>query len=82
MKRYIDDVQKVEEELIKCRRLCKCGHSVTVAPGLIRGEYIICTYCGGRMYKDLSKQKQHDKKVKRENFRFNFVKYLKRKRGI
>lgn len=41
-----------------------------------KGEYIICTWCGGRLYRDLEAQKKWDAKCECEEFRFNFAKFL------
>ena len=68
--------RKIEEGLASCRRKCKCGHSTSV-PYSSKREYVICSWCGGRVYHDIKKQKQYDEKCYKENFKYNLNKMLK-----
>lgn len=75
--RYKDKNQIVDDNLSQFRRVCKCGRHCTVAP-VGRDEYIICTWCNGRLYRDIEKQKAWDAKCEKEEFRFRFAQYLKK----
>lgn len=72
---YKDKQKIVDDNLSKFRRVCKCGRHCVVAPKG-KGEYIICTWCGGRLYRDLEAQKKWDAKCECEEFRFRFAKFL------
>lgn len=62
--------RKLHSELVDHRKKCKCGHTIVTLPAAKRHkEYIVCNWCGQRVYDDKQKQQEHDKKVERENFR-------------
>lgn len=71
-KRYIDRIQKLDEVMMQYKKHCKCGHTQIVPP-CIKGDYILCKWCGGRLYKDDKLQQLHDEKVERDNFRFKLL---------
>lgn len=59
---------KLEDERIKYRKKCSCGHTMVVLPTL-KKDYVVCSWCKKKVFKDDEKQKEHDRKVERENFR-------------
>ena len=62
--------EKLQDELIGHRRRCSCGHTIIALPASKNHkEYVVCNWCHKKVYKDDEKQKEHDKKVERENFR-------------
>lgn len=67
MERIKDEI-KLSDERNKYKKKCNCGHSVLVLPTFKR-EYVICSYCHKKVFKDDKKQKEQNEKVKRENFR-------------
>lgn len=73
---YKDKQKIVNDNLSEFRRVCKCGRHCIVAP---RGkdEYVICTWCRGRLYCDPEMQKIWDAKCEKEEFRFRFAQFLK-----
>lgn len=75
--RFIDSIQRVDNELVKFRKKCTCGHTMDV-PNSWKGEYRICNHCGHRLYKDPDKQKAHNEKVNKEEFIFKFTQYMKK----
>lgn len=77
MKKYIDNIQRVDEELAKCRKKCRCGHTVEV-PNSHKGDYKLCNWCGHRVYKNDRTQKEYERKVDSEEFRFRFTQYVKK----
>lgn len=74
-KKYIDWYQRVDDVTAKLKKKCKCGHS-KIVPYSSKYEYLICNWCGRRLYYDDEKQKEYDKKVAKENFMFNLKKYI------
>ena len=77
MKRFIDNVQRVDNELAKFRRKCSCGHTMEV-PNSWKGDYRICTHCGKKIFKDPAKQAAYNEKVNKEEFMFKFTQYMKK----
>ena len=67
MKNYYGN-SKLDDERTRFTRKCECGCSVIICPTM-KKEYVTCRWCGKKVYKDLEKQKEQDKKVERENFR-------------
>ena len=63
---------KIENALSCCKRKCICGHTqiITKRKNL---EYVICTHCGGRIYYDKIKQKEHDNKCNKEEFKRRLI---------
>lgn len=47
----IQDDIKIATELLKYRRLCKCGHTMTFYK-TSRKDKIVCTHCGNYVYKN------------------------------
>ena len=55
--------QVLESDRAKCKRYCKCGHSI-VFPINSKASKTICTWCGNYIYKnDLEEFKEKIKKV-------------------
>ena len=76
--RYIGGIHKVDICLIEYKRKCTCGHTQIVAPASPnKSEWVLCTYCSARLYRDKQKQAAHDKKVAQENFRMKMKEYMK-----
>ena len=73
--KFMDYNQKLESVLVKYKKKCKCGHTKIVPPSR-HYEYLICDWCGGRLYHDENKQKEHNKKVAKDNFLYNVRKFL------
>lgn len=69
------DEAKLQSELSNHKRKCSCGHSATMPP-TYKKDYAICTWCGKKIFKDIEKQKEHDKKVKQEEFRIRMWKTI------
>jgi len=51
------------------RRKCKCGHTI-IFHRVIKSGYLICSWCGSRVYYDVEKQKEYDKEVAKNEFIF------------
>ncbi len=68
MNNYNNPRERYFETITNYTRKCSCGCSVTIFPTTKR-EYIVCRWCGKKVFKDLEKQKQQDRKVEGENFR-------------
>ena len=73
--RFIDFNQKLDNILADYKKKCKCGHT-KVVPYSSKYEYLICSWCGRRLYFDDAKQKEYDKKVAKNNFMFKLNKCL------
>ena len=67
MKSYYGN-KKLEEERTTFTRKCDCGCSVIIYPTM-KKEYVSCRWCGKKVFKDIEKQKEQDRKVAREDFR-------------
>lgn len=67
MKKYIDSTQLLVEKLSLLKKRCKCGHT-QVVPYSTKREYVLCSWCGSRLYRDDSKQLVYDNKVKKDEF--------------
>lgn len=68
-------MNKFEEKLHSIKsnynRKCSCGHSVSTLPiHIYKKNYVVCTWCGKKVFKDIEKQVEQDEKIKREEFRF------------
>lgn len=68
MRIYKEYNQMIADNLAKGKRKCRCGHTV-ILPIFKNCDYVICNWCGGRMYYDVVLQKEHDKQCEREEFR-------------
>ena len=77
-KKYIDWYQKVDDVTACLKKECKCGHRKLV-PYSSKYEYVLCNWCGARLYYDDNKQQEWDKKVAKENFIFNLNKCIEEK---
>ena len=60
--------KKLLEERTTFTRKCSCGHSIVVYPTM-KKEYMVCGWCHKKVFKDLEKQKEQDRKIEREDFR-------------
>lgn len=77
MWKFKDYNQKLDNKLADCKKYCRCGHSVTV-PKVMKKEYKICGWCGGRVYIDDEKQRVHNLQCEREEFRIEIRQILSR----
>lgn len=72
--------QKIALNLEKCKRVCRCGHRVSLNGGarVLKNKkgYFLCSWCGGRIYYDPERQKEHDKQCDREEFRMTLKHYM------
>ena len=68
-KRFIDYDQKLDNALVELKRKCKCGHT-KIIPYNKNFEYVICSWCGARIYRDEEKQKNYDKDCEKKEFMF------------
>jgi len=73
--KYMDRFHKLDVMNLKYRSRCKCGHSVCNAPGF-KKEYIICNWCGSRIYKDPKKQDEYDKRTAKNEFAYELRKSI------
>ena len=73
--RFIDFNQQLDNAVEKCKKKCKCGHT-KVVPYSSKYEYLICNWCGGRLYFDDAKQKEYDDEVAKNDFMFKLNKCL------
>ena len=73
--RFIDFNQKLDIAVADCKKKCKCGH-IMLVPYSSKHEYVICNWCGGRLYFDDAKQKEYDDKVAKNEFMFKLNKCL------
>lgn len=73
--RFIDFNQRLDNAVADCKKKCKCGHT-KVVPYSTKYEYLICNWCGGRLYFDDAKQKEYDDKVAKNEFMFKLNKCL------
>lgn len=76
-KRFIDHNQRLDNAVANLKKKCKCGHT-RVVPYSSKYEYVICTWCGSRLYHDDLKQKEYDKKVAKNNFIYNLNKCIEK----
>lgn len=61
---------KLQEALTAHERKCSCGHTISTLPAAKRHkDYVVCNWCGKKVFSDPEKQKEQNKKVERENFR-------------
>lgn len=67
---------KISADLSKVKHRCVCGHSV-IFPANKDKEWMMCGWCGHRIYRDADRQAKWDAKCKMENFRYQFSQYLK-----
>lgn len=67
---YSSVEKKMFDERAKFTRKCSCGHSIMVYPTM-KKDYITCSWCQKRVFKDSEKQREYDEKIKREEFRMN-----------
>lgn len=76
MKRFIDNNQKIDNILAKYKRKCKCGHTKVVPP-TNKYDYVICSWCGSRLYWDDEKQRSYDEKTAKNEFMYQLNKCIK-----
>jgi len=74
-RRYINYEHFVTDSLADFKKRCRCGHTQLV-PKLKEREYILCSWCGGRLYFNDKKQKEYDRKRDCDEFRSKFKKYI------
>lgn len=68
-KKFMDFDQKLDNALATLKRKCKCGHT-KIIPYSKRYEYVICNWCGSRIYRDIEKQKKYDEESSKKDFLF------------
>lgn len=66
-----------ENIISNLKKKCRCGHTQVVIKKRDR-DYVLCTYCGDRLYYDDNKQKEHNNKVDKDNFISGFKKHIDR----
>ena len=71
----MDFNHRLDKALGDYKKKCKCGHT-KVVPYSTKYEYLICNWCGGRLYFDDAKQKEYDNKVAKNEFMFKLNKCL------
>ena len=74
-KRFMDFNHRLDKSVANCKKKCKCGHT-KVVPYSTKYEYLICNWCGRRLYFDDAKQKEYDDKVAKNEFMFKLNKCL------
>lgn len=72
------NIRKLETENSKYKKTCSCGHVMVVYPNVRKGyrNYVICRWCGKRVYRNAELQKQQDEQVKKEAFRMELWRTL------
>ena len=68
------------QSIIRQRRVCRCGHVVTLdRTRAIKNKkgYFVCNWCGGRIYYDPLRQLEHNAKCDKEEFRLYVIRYIK-----
>lgn len=68
------------QSIVKQRRVCRCGHVVTLSRTRTtknKKGYFVCSWCGGRIYYDPLRQLEHDRECEKEEFRLYFIRYIK-----
>lgn len=76
--KYIDWNQRLDEAVSHLKKKCKCGHTKIVPYSNKRG-YVLCNWCGSRLYRDDKKQKEYDKRVNKAEFCYNIRKAVEKK---
>lgn len=62
MKKMTDDI-KLQNELVKYKRYCRCGHSVIITP-TAKYNKVLCSWCNQWIFKnDLEMFKYYLKKL-------------------
>ena len=76
-KKFIDWNQRMDNVLTDLKKRCRCGHT-KVVPKSNKFEYVLCNWCGGRLYYDDAKQKEYEKKVDKEEFKYKLNKTIEK----
>lgn len=63
--RYIDNKQKLDTVLAQYKKKCSCGHTQIVFP---KNEFVICKWCGHKLYYNDNVQKIYNEKIAKDNF--------------
>lgn len=72
------ETQRLENARNACKRTCSCGCTSVLPIGTKNNkDYVVCRWCGKRVYRDEAKQLEHNKKVEKENFRIQMWNMLK-----
>lgn len=77
-KKFIDFNQRLDNAIADCKKKCKCGHT-KIVPYSSKYDYILCSWCGGRLYFDDNKQKEYDDRVAKNDFVFKLNKCLEKR---
>lgn len=67
--------KKVDRLFENIRYYCVCGHSVVIYP---KEGRTLCSFCGHFVYKDKKKQKKNIERIKKEDFKMQLRKEMKR----
>ena len=76
-KKFIDWNQRMDNVLTDLKKRCRCGHT-KVVPKSKKFEYVLCNWCGGRLYYDDAKQKEYEEKVDKEEFKYKLNKTIEK----
>lgn len=75
------EVEKLHDITSTYKRKCSCGHSVSTLPiHVYKKDFVICTWCGKKVFKDIEKQTEHDEKLKKEDFRLKLMNAMCKKK--
>lgn len=61
------DELKLTNAITEAKKKCRCGHTQLLINKKNR-DYVLCTYCGTRLYYDNCKQKEYNLKIDKDNF--------------
>lgn len=63
-----EKLQKLENERSKYKVMCSCGRKTVMLPTMNK-EYVVCSWCHKKVFRDEEKRREQEKKVHREDFR-------------
>ena len=74
MKHNLTDKDKYYEAIQEYKKKCYCGHPQLIP---VFEEYVICTNCNCKIYRDDAKQEDYQLKIHQEDFRYKLGRLLK-----
>lgn len=71
---------KLNSAITDSKKRCRCGHTQLVIKQHDK-EYILCTWCQGRLYHDDEKQQAYERARDRSNFLYTMRKVMESEKG-